>query len=223
MSDQTIRCPACGSTDESVVITAPRQVVGEDGRALEFLDLFTRCGRCGEEFYTREQSLASSRAAASALRAHEGLLSPDEIRAIRERLGWTQAQLEQALGVGPKTVVRWERGTVRQSRAADRLLRVLAAHPEHVLETQTTHVTTPGLLGTQAMATVLGGTVVFPPVAPGTTFYSMVLPPGFGMVTTTLWSGAVVVSQTADSPPAETSDELEGVLEAATEELSLAA
>jgi len=67
------------------------------------------------------------------LRAHEGLLSPQEIRAIRERLGYTQAQLEQVLAVGPKTVVRWEKGTVRQSRLADRFLRTLAAYPHAIV------------------------------------------------------------------------------------------
>src|SRR5207249_6858599 len=80
------------------------------------------CGRCGEEFYPRDQSLASSRAAASVVRGHENLLSPERIRAIRLSYQMTQADFERALRLGPKTVVRWETGTVRQSAIANSLL-----------------------------------------------------------------------------------------------------
>ena len=125
-------CSICGA-GEPRVVRARREVTAEDGTTLEFDDEFTRCEKCGVEYYTRDQSLAASRARAGALRAHEGLLSPQEIRAIREQLGYTQAQLEQALGVGPKTIVRWEKGTVRQSRLADRFLRTLAAYPHAIV------------------------------------------------------------------------------------------
>jgi HTH-type transcriptional regulator/antitoxin MqsA len=127
-------CPVCGAS-EVAVVRERRPVVADDGTTLEFDDEFTRCVKCGVEHYTRDQSLATSRSRAGVLRAHEGLLSPLEVRAIRDRLGYTQAQLEQVLGVGPKTVVRWEKGTVRQSRLADRFLRTLAANPTVVYET----------------------------------------------------------------------------------------
>jgi putative zinc finger/helix-turn-helix YgiT family protein len=127
-----VACPVCGA-NELELARERRQVTADDGTSLEFGDEFTRCRKCGVDHYTRDQSLASSRARASVLRAHEGLLSPQEIRAIRDRMGYTQAQLEQVLGVGRKTVVRWENGTVRQSRLADRFLRTLAAHPNIVV------------------------------------------------------------------------------------------
>jgi HTH-type transcriptional regulator/antitoxin MqsA len=73
---------------------------------------------------------ATQRRASDAIRAEEGLLSAREIREIREELGLTQQGLERLLGVGPKTVVRWERGTVFQNRSTDSLLRVLRAFPE---------------------------------------------------------------------------------------------
>jgi|SRR6266853_513756 len=125
-------CSICGA-GEPQVVRARRQVTADDGTVLEFDDECTRCQKCGVEYYTRDQSLAASRARAGALRAHEGLLSPQGIRAIRERLGYTQSQLEQVLAVGPKTVVRWEKGTVRQSRLADRFLRTLAAYPNAIV------------------------------------------------------------------------------------------
>lgn len=46
-------------------------------------------------------------------------MNGDQIRAARERKGWTQAQLATAVGVGQRTVGNWERGeTVPQNRAA---------------------------------------------------------------------------------------------------------
>lgn len=139
-----IVCPVCGASEVEAV-RERRPVVADDGTTLQFEDEFTRCTKCGVDHYTRDQSLAASRARAGVLRAHEGLLSPQEIRGIRERLGYTQAQLEQALGVGPKTVVRWEKGTVRQSRLADRFLRTLGAHPNIVYDTAvSTSVLAPG-------------------------------------------------------------------------------
>lgn len=88
------------------------------------------CTSCGEVLLTPQQADDAQRRAAAVLRKEEGLLSPDEVRAIRARLGLTQVELEKLLGVGPKTVVRWERGTVFQSPPVDRLLRVLDASRE---------------------------------------------------------------------------------------------
>lgn len=42
-----------------------------------------------------------------------------QIRAARERMGWTQADLAAAVGVGMRTVGNWERGdTVPKNRMA---------------------------------------------------------------------------------------------------------
>jgi HTH-type transcriptional regulator/antitoxin MqsA len=89
----------------------------------------SRCHDCGEIIYTPEQMDAAQTAAAEKIRQEDGLLSSSEIRSIRAQYGLTQAQLERLLGVGPKTVVRWERGTVFQSRTADELLRIISSIP----------------------------------------------------------------------------------------------
>ncbi len=117
-------CPACDS-EHTRLVTAQREVQADDGATLPYVDELTECDECGERFYTHDQSLASSRARAAALRAHAHLLTPDEIRGIRERFDLSQAAVEDLFALGAKTLVRWERGTVCQSRAADLLLRVL--------------------------------------------------------------------------------------------------
>ena len=57
-------------------------------------------------------------------------ISLEEIVAIRESLGLTQAQAGKLLGGGPSAYAKYEAGTVRPAAAAANLLRLLKAHPE---------------------------------------------------------------------------------------------
>ena len=59
-----------------------------------------------------------------------GLLTPDEIRAGRERLGMTQQELQEVLGLGGNTLSRWESARIYQSRSLDRLLRLVFTFPQ---------------------------------------------------------------------------------------------
>jgi putative zinc finger/helix-turn-helix YgiT family protein len=93
-----------------------------------------QCDSCDEIFFAPGQSDAVQRKAADAVRPELGLLTGKTIADFRTSLGLTQAQLEKAMAVPPKTVARWEIGSVLQSCAADRFLRVLMAHPELVAE-----------------------------------------------------------------------------------------
>lgn len=53
-----------------------------------------------------------------------GLLTPDEIRVGRERLGLNQQEFQELLRLGGNTLSRWENGRVYQSRSMDTLLRL---------------------------------------------------------------------------------------------------
>lgn len=123
----TETCPLCGGRLQSVDEDRDIRI---GSRSARVLDEFARCTACGEEFYAPGQMDATLRRAATALRKAEGLLPPGKIRALRERLGLSQRAFEQLLAVGPKTVVRWEKGTVFQNKATDSLLRVLDRFPE---------------------------------------------------------------------------------------------
>ena len=54
-------------------------------------------------------------------------ITPDEIRAIRERLGLTQVQAGELIGGGPRAFTKYESGISKPSAALVRLLRVLDA------------------------------------------------------------------------------------------------
>lgn len=124
-------CFNCGG--QARFVREPREVTTATHK-VTVEDEFYRCDTCGETFYLGGMADESFRRAAAAIRAQDGLLLPEEIVALRKRYGLSQAALERLIGSGPKTVVRWERGTVHQTKTADTLLRVLLAHPEVAAE-----------------------------------------------------------------------------------------
>lgn len=86
------------------------------------------CGSCGEIVLDDAAMTTVEGARRQAL----GLLSPQEIRDLRTRLGRTQAGMSELLGIGEKTYCRWESGSYMQSEASDRYLRLLIAEQRNV-------------------------------------------------------------------------------------------
>ena len=56
---------------------------------------------------------------------HEGVMSPAEIRKLRDSYGLSQSEFADATGLGVATVSRWERGIVIQNEAYDKYLSLL--------------------------------------------------------------------------------------------------
>ena len=55
------------------------------------------------------------------------MLSKEEIKAIREKLSMTQAELANELGCPQPTVARWESGVVKISNSYEQLLKKLVS------------------------------------------------------------------------------------------------
>ena len=64
------------------------------------------------------------------LRAHFGLLTPDQIRANIQKLGISQQELGEWLDVAPETISRWMTGALIQSSRMNKRLRMFFAFPE---------------------------------------------------------------------------------------------
>ena len=85
-----------------------------------------RCAKCGDEHRTVEQREAAERIAVERIRAEHKLLTPKEMRHLRDSLGLTQAQLGDLLYGTPRGIVEgWERGRYLQNTPTDALLRSL--------------------------------------------------------------------------------------------------
>ena len=63
------------------------------------------------------------------VRKNKPTIAPEEVRAIRERLGLTQVEAGELLGGGPRAFTKYEAGTVRPAVAVISLLRLLEADP----------------------------------------------------------------------------------------------
>ncbi len=129
--EATEMCGICGGT--ATLVEEPH-TMSMAGRPVTYEDQFYRCGQCGEAYYNGMMAAESFRRAAAVIRAEDGLLGPGDIVALRAKYGLSQAALEQLIGAGEKTVVRWEKGTVAQNKTADTLLRVLTDHPAVVAQ-----------------------------------------------------------------------------------------
>jgi HTH-type transcriptional regulator/antitoxin MqsA len=84
------------------------------------------CRACGEDILSPE---LSRRIEAEQYRI-QGLLTPAEVRAVRQRTGLSQVDMARLLGVGDKSYARWEAGLSVQNKSMDNLIRVAAEHPE---------------------------------------------------------------------------------------------
>lgn len=130
MNSDLLVCPICGG--DAVSVTEPREI-SYGRRRITVDDEFVRCKDCGERYYVGDQMDATDRKAAEKARlAHESPL-PFEIRRLRASLRLSQSAFERLLGVGPKTAVRWERGSVTPNAATGALLRIIEAVPQAAL------------------------------------------------------------------------------------------
>lgn len=121
------RCAACGGRVAPSTAALPFCVRGE---TVEVPDIeHGTCTGCGEVYLSLDAAERLQTEAIRMSKAARGLLAPAEIRDIRRSFSMSQAAFEDLLGVGPKTVVRWEKGTVFQSATADRLMRLLRMQP----------------------------------------------------------------------------------------------
>jgi HTH-type transcriptional regulator/antitoxin MqsA len=131
MIEERIRCPVCGKGHLEPRVITDRFEYGEGKRRItvEAENVPVQvCSQCQETFSGPESGLIRHRAICRAL----GLLTPEEIGAIRERLGLSQADFAKLTGIGEATISRWERGRLLQNKAMDRYLRLLAANPDNV-------------------------------------------------------------------------------------------
>ena len=94
---------------------------GEDAVELHVRLPVRHCEACDFHFIDH----VGERIQTEAVYRHHGLLSPWEIRAIRERRKLSRKAFAEITGLGEATIKRWETGAIAQNRANDRYLRLL--------------------------------------------------------------------------------------------------
>jgi len=125
------RCLKCGENTMHERIAQMQHVQGSRTILIES-DRHMLCESCGNVSYLGDQISEIELAIARKIREEDGLLPPEDLKAIRLKYNLTQAEMERLISAGPKTWVRWERGKVVQSKVADTLIRQIAEQPDLV-------------------------------------------------------------------------------------------
>lgn len=123
------KCPICGKENlerrqGEYRFDPPENVPG--GIMVFAEATWEECSACGEQILSPELNDRIERESAR----RWGLLQPEEIKDIRTRLGLTQMQMAELLGVGEKTYTRWEAGKSYQNTSSDNLIRLVSQSPE---------------------------------------------------------------------------------------------
>jgi HTH-type transcriptional regulator/antitoxin MqsA len=121
MNDKTL-CPLCGEghltprTEETVT-----EYAGQQGKVTL---RFAECDACGSEITEDADSRANKRAVLAFRKSVDGLLTGNEIRALRDKYSITQDQASRLFGGGPKAFSKYEADDVAHATAMDTLLRL---------------------------------------------------------------------------------------------------
>jgi HTH-type transcriptional regulator/antitoxin MqsA len=127
MSEKTL-CPACG--EGHLTLRHENTVAEYKGHKGTVSTLLAECDVCGSELAGDAESRANKRAVLSFRKTVDGLLTGEEIRAIREKYQLTQAQAAKLLGGGPVAFSKYENDDVAHSDAMDNLLRLVRRSEE---------------------------------------------------------------------------------------------
>lgn len=132
MNEQLERCVICGAYNIERIENQTKTIKFKTASRIKTIILtginFSVCKSCGEIYYNAKDSKLYDKKLMESLeemRKDKGLLTAQEIKEIREELGYTQDQLDKLLGFGAKSFARWETYKADQSKAADLLLRAL--------------------------------------------------------------------------------------------------
>ncbi|MFZ3124836.1 MAG: type II toxin-antitoxin system MqsA family antitoxin [Acidovorax sp.] len=126
MSAQEL-CPICGEGH----VTASVQMVEYEykGHKAGLPSHYKQCDTCTSDFAGMAESKLNKRIVMAFRKQVDGLLTGDEITALRKQYKLTQAQAAKLFGGGPVAFSKYENDDVAQSEAMDTLLRLVRRSP----------------------------------------------------------------------------------------------
>lgn len=104
-------CPKCAEYRE-VSIRQEKETYPVRGEDITVDASVAYCACCGEQVWVDELDNENLKKAFDVYREKYGLLSPEKIKAIREKYDLTQTSFAKILGLGDKTITRYEGGNI---------------------------------------------------------------------------------------------------------------
>lgn len=103
------------------------------GTSITFKEKIRVNEETGEEIYDPKLEQENDVKLYNEYRKLNSLLLPEEIKSIREKYGVTQVEFAQILGLGDKTITRYENGSL-QDMAQNNLIKIVGRNPEEFLK-----------------------------------------------------------------------------------------
>jgi putative zinc finger/helix-turn-helix YgiT family protein len=118
-----LQCPQCGSDRVGTSQTEDCFTYGSGEYAVQLRALvpLRTCQSCGFRFLDSEAEDIQHETVCR----HLGVLTPADIRAIRDARGMSRAEFARVTKLGEATLARWEHGALIQNAAYDQLLYLL--------------------------------------------------------------------------------------------------
>jgi len=107
-------CPNCEEYTEAT-LGVKKEVYNVRGEPIKIEAEVAVCQKCEEKIFDEERDSRNLEKAYSYYRQKHNLLSPDEIRTIREKYGLSQRALSRLLGWGEITIHRYENGAIQDN------------------------------------------------------------------------------------------------------------
>lgn len=123
-----LMCPMCA--EGHLTRHSQLESITYKGSIKNIKTFFSECDFCGLEQAGAEEMKLNKRSVIKAKKEVDGLLSGNEILAIRERLGINQDKASRIFGGGPNAFTKYENDDVTQSEAMDKLIKVARDVPE---------------------------------------------------------------------------------------------
>jgi putative zinc finger/helix-turn-helix YgiT family protein len=115
-------CETCGKEVEGELVSVDEESVVR-GIKVKTAIAEIRCPQCGSFLDNGENDRHNDLLIYDAYKKEVGLLTSEEIRSIRKKLGMSQRAFAAFLGLGEKDIARYETGTI-QNRSIDFLMRI---------------------------------------------------------------------------------------------------
>jgi len=122
------KCAECGSSDFEVRIEPDESQ--RNGQSYTVDVEYSVCRQCGDIVIFSEQIKRNDCVLRDAWRKIDGLLTAQEIVALRNKLGLTQQDAAKIFGGGTNAFSKYERSEVIQSVAMDKLMRAALDVPD---------------------------------------------------------------------------------------------
>lgn len=124
MKKKTTYCEHCDDLVDSYTTKKVRRTVTVLGYTFETDYIEAYCSICGARINPNDVWAQNDLLVFDTYRRLKGLLTSEEIKAIRKKRGLTQVQLAQLIHCGEKNITRYETGTI-QDKVFDLLIRLV--------------------------------------------------------------------------------------------------